>query len=60
MNKTGFSVGFTNHGYFSQSNPATFDAAIDVARKAGFDACIYDAGKLVATWSIIGGTRKVR
>lgn len=60
MFKTGFTVFFSNFGYASQSNPSTYDEALAVARKAGFDSAIYDNGRLVATWSIIGGTRKVR
>ena len=60
MHTTGFSVYFLNHSYFSQHNPATYDDALALAKRAGFEAAIYDCGKLVASWSIIGGTRKVR
>lgn len=35
----------------------SFAEAVAIAKKRGWDASIYRGGDLVASWSILGGTR---
>lgn len=60
-----FRVYFTNFGWFSESTGTTLQEAIEIARKAGFEAIIvqdteFIKGLQVATWSILSGTRMIR
>lgn len=55
-----FRVYFTNFQYYSQSTGTTLQEAIEIARKAGFEACIAHNEEIVATWSILSGTRITR
>lgn len=55
-----FRVYFTNFQYYSQNEGKTLEEAIQIAKQAGFDACIVQNGNIVATWSILGGTKLYR
>jgi hypothetical protein len=54
-----FTVYLTNFGYYlADGQPfATFEAALAAARKACFEALIFDGDLRVASWSPIGGLR---
>jgi hypothetical protein len=63
-----FFVYFTNHGYYSDRRFETLDSALDYGKSKGFDCQIVqtsgghpfktkDACR-VASWSVIGGTRR--
>lgn len=52
-----YQIYFFCFGYSSSETPSTFKGAVDVAKKAGFEASIYEYGKLLATWCPIVGLR---
>ena len=54
-----YRVFFVNFGYFSQNESASFEEACLIAKRAGFEAAIYNpAGEVCATWSVFGGVRR--
>ena len=54
-----FTVYLNNFGYYlADGEPfASFEEALAAARKACFDATIFDGDLRIATWSPIGGLR---
>lgn len=52
-----FRVYWTNHGYYSQDEFTQLADAVAHVKKVFFDAQIYHAGELCATWTIFGGLR---
>jgi len=55
-----FTVRFINFGYNASETPATLEEALAISKKACFETAIYQGETLVASWSPIGGTRRVR
>ncbi len=53
-----YKVRSTNFDWHQPVYAQTFNDAIEIAKERGWDACIFLNDKLVATWSIIGGTQK--
>jgi hypothetical protein len=56
-----YALYFSNFGYYSQKGPfASVDEALIAAKAAGFDSAVYfREGDLVATFSCIGGARRI-
>jgi hypothetical protein len=50
-------VRLINFGYNLDGTFPTMEAALAAAKRAGFEAAIWRAERLVASWSILGGTR---
>jgi hypothetical protein len=51
-----FRVFFVNHNYFSASKGETLEEAREIARKAGFEAAVYNRyNEVVASYSPISG-----
>jgi hypothetical protein len=56
-----FRVFFVNHNYFSQNEGRTLEQAKEIARKAGFEAAVYnDYNEVVAIFCPISGFRVYR
>lgn len=53
-----FTVFFTNHGYAAAETATTFGRALEIAKRAGFEASILDHGAVCAAWSPLYGLRR--
>ena len=45
----------TNFGYYSQMTATTLEQAREIARGMGFETTVEKDGKVVGSWSPIGG-----
>ena len=52
-------VFLTNFGWFLQSSYATLDAAIQAAKRGGFECSFHRDSKILGSWSILGGFRVI-
>lgn len=56
-----FRVYFTNFEYYSANESDTFDGAVTIAKKSGFQSNIVDpSGVTVATWCPLIGLIKIK
>lgn len=53
-----FRVYFTNHGYFSQEQFETAEAAVEYGRRCGFEFSVWQGEARVASWTVFGGLRQ--
>jgi hypothetical protein len=53
-------VYFCNFGYYSANEGGSFEEAVKIAQRAGFQAQIYDpSGSVFATWCPMAGVQRL-
>jgi len=53
-----YEVFYINFGWSSHEIPASLEAALQIARRSGFEAAIRKDGELIGTWSPLWGFTK--